>query len=91
MAETTKKGVLQAIRRAILKSRELEVKQLIISNDIVGLLAKLGIYNPEFIKTNAENSDDLEQAIECFIQYNEYNIDDLMKEIEAAADTDCLL
>lgn len=90
MTDVTKGSVLKAIRRAILKSRELEVKQLIISNDIVGLLAKLGIYNPELVKTNAENADDLEQAIQCFIDYDEYNIDDLMKEIEAAADPDCL-
>lgn len=87
----TKDDILMAIRTNILASRELQRQKDIRMNDIVGLLGKLGIYNTDSIKTDAENADDLGQAINCFIDYGEYNIDDLMQEIEAAADPDCLL
>ena len=30
----------------------------------------------------AENADDLEQAINCYIQYGEYSIDELLDEIK---------
>lgn len=33
------------------------------------------------VPTNAENADDLEQAVNCYIQYGEYNLCSLMKEI----------
>ena len=31
--------------------------------------------------TGAENADDLEQAINCYVHYGEFNLKDLMKEI----------
>ena len=33
------------------------------------------------VPTNSENADDLEQAVNCYIQYGEYNLCGLMKEI----------
>jgi hypothetical protein len=33
------------------------------------------------VETNAENADDLEQAVNCYVQYGEYTIKGLLKEI----------
>lgn len=35
------------------------------------------------VPTEAENASDLEQAISCYIQYGEYNIDGIIKELDA--------
>lgn len=33
------------------------------------------------VATDAENADTLEEAIYCFVQYGEYNIDGILKEL----------
>lgn len=33
------------------------------------------------VATDAENADTLEEAINCFVQYGEYNIDGILKEL----------
>lgn len=33
------------------------------------------------VETNAENTDDLEQAVNCYVQYGEYTLKGLLKEI----------
>lgn len=35
------------------------------------------------VPTEAENADNLEQAISCYIQYGEYDIDGIIKELDA--------
>ena len=37
-----------------------------------------------YINTNAENAENLEEAITCYIDYGEYGIKNLMQEIEEA-------
>lgn len=34
------------------------------------------------VPTDAENADTLEEAINCFVQYGEYNIDGILKELK---------
>lgn len=34
------------------------------------------------VPTDAENADTLEEAINCFVQYSEYNIDGILKELK---------
>lgn len=36
------------------------------------------------VETDSYNAEDLEQAIECYIQYGEYNIDSLWNELNSA-------
>lgn len=36
------------------------------------------------IKTEAENADNLEEAINCFIQYGEYSVSGIMREVRGA-------
>lgn len=36
------------------------------------------------VETGSYNAEDLEQAIECYIQYGEYDIDSLWKELNDA-------
>ena len=33
------------------------------------------------VRSDAENADTLEEAINCYVQYGEYNLTDLLKEI----------
>ena len=33
------------------------------------------------VATDAENADTLEEALNCFVQYGEYNIDGILKEL----------
>ena len=33
------------------------------------------------VATDAENADTLEESINCFVQYGEYNIDGILKEL----------
>lgn len=40
--------------------------------------------DPDKIKTGAENADNLEEAINCFIQYGEYSVSGIMREIRGA-------
>lgn len=40
--------------------------------------------NPDEISTDAENADNLEEAISCFIDYGEYSISGIMREVRAA-------
>lgn len=40
------------------------------------------------IKTNAENSDNLEEAICCFVQYGEYDEESIWKELEGMVNAD---
>ena len=38
------------------------------------------------LPTNAENADNLEEAICCYIQYGEYGIENILREIQAASE-----
>lgn len=46
------------------------------------LIGQLSDKSPSDYPTAAENADNLEEAISCFIHYGEYNIADLMNEIK---------
>lgn len=38
------------------------------------------------LPTNAENADNLEEAICCYIQYGEYGIENILREIQSASE-----
>lgn len=38
------------------------------------------------LPTNAENADNLEDAILCYIQYGEYDLENIMREIQDASE-----
>lgn len=42
------------------------------------------IRGTDLIQSDAENADNLQDAISCYIQYGEYSLDKLRQEIESA-------
>ena len=40
--------------------------------------------DPEFVPTGAENAENLEEAISCFLNYNEYSISGIVREVRGA-------
>ena len=64
-----------------------QIKQQEKSKHIYGIfdnLLYLGISNPDDIPSDAENADNLSDAITCYIDYGEYDIQKIMDEIEKA-------
>lgn len=58
-------------------SKEYETK-------VFNMLDDIGA-NTESYKTNAENASNLQEAICCYINYDEYSLEGLMEEIRNAA------
>lgn len=77
---TNKSSTLKKIKDNIIKGRELQKKYEKINQDIFSLLDNLNI-NIE-VENNAENADDLEQAINCYMTYGEFSIEGIMNEIQ---------
>lgn len=79
----TDKQKLNLLRAGIQTAKELQDKASAALDLVYKALDDLGI-DPADIKTEAENAADLNEAIACYVQYGEYTIDGLMKEIRAA-------
>lgn len=73
--------LLKSIRDNILKARRHANLSTKYQDESFDLLQIIGIEASQ-IKTNAENADDLEQAITCYISYGEYSIYKIMEEIK---------
>jgi hypothetical protein len=71
---------LKEIKKLINKARSLTQKQDEITNSIYDILEELGVNIDA--STGAENASALNDAITCYIQYGEYSIDAIIKEIE---------
>lgn len=72
---------LNTIKKLINYARGLELKRSQTENQIFELLNDMGIDTST--KTNAENADDLQEAICCHISYGEYSVDGIIEEIKA--------
>lgn len=79
----TDKQKLNLLRAGIQTAKELQDKASAALDLVYKALDDLGI-DPADVKTDAENADNLSEAISCYISYGEYSIDGLMKEIRAA-------
>lgn len=69
---------LKDIRKLIQKARKKNIELDDTIQAIFDALSDIDLNVP----TDAENADDLEQAINCYIQYGEYSIDELLDEIK---------
>lgn len=56
-----------------------------IENNIETALRNIGISDPSTIPSKAENAENLRDAISCYMQYGEYDVDSLIDEIKRAA------
>lgn len=66
------------------RGRKAHIKAESITNELFDKLEQdMGLRNLILndIPTNAENADNLEEAIQCYIQYGEYNPDSLWDEL----------
>lgn len=62
-------------------------KQIIAQNaigSVMDAIEDIGIVDLSRFKTQAENADNLEEAIYCYIQYGEFDVDSIIKEIKVA-------
>ena len=66
------------LRRLIQKARKKSIELNDATQAVFDTLSDIDLCVP----TDAENADDLEQAINCYIQYGEYSIDELLDEIK---------
>jgi hypothetical protein len=62
------------------KARKLETKKDEIMSEIYNLLEQLHV--DISVSTKAENADNLDEAIQCCINYNEYSVKGIMNEIK---------
>lgn len=69
---------LKDIRKLIQKARKKSIELNDATPAVFDALSDVDLCVP----TDAENADDLEQAISCYIQYGEYSIDELLDEIK---------
>ena len=49
-------------------------------------LYSVGIVDPSLFESKAENAENLEQAITCYLSYGEFSVNDLLSEIQSAYD-----
>lgn len=69
---------LKDIRKLIQKARKKSIELNDATQAVFDVLSDIDLCVP----TDAENADDLEQAINCYIQYGEFSIDELLDEIK---------
>ncbi len=71
------------IRSALTRARATAEKAQAAEQVVFKLLEDACI-DPQAVPTSAENADNLEEAISCYLNYGEYSISGLMKEIRGA-------
>lgn len=77
------KEILLEIRTNIKKARKYAKLSEEYETKVFNMLDEIRV-DAEAYKTKAENASNLQQAISCYISYNEYSLNGLMKEIENA-------
>ncbi len=62
-------------------------KQVAVQNalgSVIDAIEDMGVVDLSRFETKAENTDNLEEAIYCYIQYGEFDVDSIIEEVEAA-------
>ena len=62
-------------------------KQVAVQNAlgyVIDAIEDMGVVDLSRFETKAENADNLEEAIYCYIQYGEFDVDSIIEEVEAA-------
>lgn len=76
---------LRNIERSLRAGLSLYERISNIESNIETALRNIGISDASAIPTKAENADNLRDAISCYMQYGEYDVDSLIDEITRAA------
>lgn len=83
--ENKPKDMLKEVKRWIALARKYEMCKDNATTMVFNLISELNDnVDLEDIATGAENADNLEEAICCYIDYGEYTIDELIAEITSA-------
>lgn len=67
------------IKKALQKARRKYIEAKIELNNLYDFLSDIDADLE--VQTDAENVDTLKEAINCFVQYGEYNIDGILKDL----------
>lgn len=67
------------IKKALQKARRKYIEAEIELNNLYDFLSDIDADLE--VQTDAENVDTLKEAINCFVQYGEYNIDGILKDL----------
>lgn len=62
-------------------------KQVAVQNalgSVIDAIEDMGVVDLSRFETKAENANNLEEAIYCYIQYGEFDVDSIIEEVEAA-------
>lgn len=81
--ECVDKMVFRRFKSALERARKKQVDAEAAAAFVYRLLEDMCI-DADLIRSKAENADNLQEAISCFIGYGEYNIDGIMKEVMGA-------
>lgn len=81
MTETNKKKISNALERAREKFLKAEEEERKLNSLIEKVLPEMDFSE---ISTKAENAENLEEAISCYVQYGEHNIEGIIEELESA-------
>jgi hypothetical protein len=73
--ELVMKSIKKLLQKARKKSKESDEALQAVYQAIDDMCIDLDVHS------DAENADTLEEAINCYVQYGEYNLTDLLKEI----------
>lgn len=72
------------LRSLIEDARKKQVAAQKALGSVMDSIENMGVVDLSRFETRAENADNLEEAIYCYIQYGEFDVDSIIKEIKAA-------
>ena len=81
--EALNESVFQSFERLLHRARDAELQALAIKNAVFRALEAMCI-DPSEVPTAAENASNLEEAINCYVQYGEYTRSGIMREVRKA-------
>ena len=86
--EALTEQALAVFKRRLEQARKKAVESAafpaVLRNGYDDCFAGLGFLDPDEIPSAAENAENLEEAICCFIDYGEYSVSGIMREVRAA-------
>lgn len=83
LEEEQNEMVFSIIERFLKRAKEAATKAQAAEYSLFKALDDMCI-DPNNVPTSAENADNLHEAICCFLQYDEYSLSGIMKEIRSA-------
>lgn len=72
------------LRSLIEDARKKQVAAQNALGSVMDAIEDMGVIDLSRFKTKAENADNLEEAICCYIQYGEFDVDSIIEEVKAA-------